>query len=220
MMAKLDHIDTWIFDLDNTLYPAACRLFDQIDTKMGLYIQRLLKLDEKAAKDLQKSYFKMHGTTLRGLMLHHGIDPLEFLEFVHGIDIAVVQKNESLIAAFETLPGRKIIYTNASVAHSKRVLAQLQLTDHFEGIFDIVAANYAPKPDPLPYRDLVDRFAIDPKRSLYVDDLPRNLGPAASMGMTTLWVQTDVEWAQAEKGMDYIHYQTDNLANWLNQVRE
>jgi len=215
----LPHINTWIFDLDNTLYPATCRLFDQIDKKMGLYIENLLQLDPVAARALQKSYFKSHGTTLRGLMENHHIDPLEFLEFVHGIDLNVVKKDPNLGAALDQLPGRKIIYTNASVSHCDRVLTQLGLTGHFQGIFDIIAANYRPKPDPESYRQFIRLYDIDPATSLYADDLPRNLGPAADLGMTTLWIKTDVEWAQAEPGMHSIHHQTNDLAYWLKQAR-
>lgn len=216
---KFSHIDTWIFDLDNTLYPASCRLFDQIDQKMGLYIQQLLKLDPVSARTLQKSYFKAHGTTLRGLMENHGIDPLEFLEFVHGIDINPVERNPALIKIMEALPGRKLIYTNASTAHCHRVLSRLGLSNHFDGIFDIIAANYQPKPKIESYRQMVRYFDIQPTRTIYADDLPHNLAPAAELGMTTLWIQTDTEWAQEEPGMDFIHYRTDNLTKWLEQAR-
>ena len=210
----------WIFDLDNTLYPASCRLFDQVERRIGEYVQQLLKLDPVAARAVQKQYFRDHQTTLNGLMIHHKIRPEEFLEFVHQIDLSPVVADQRLDAALERLPGRKLIYTNGSVRHAENVMGKLGVARHFDGIFDIAEAAFVPKPDITAYRALVARHNIDPKRSVMLDDMPRNLAPAAELGMTTVWVKTDVEWAQPVDAQTYIHHMTENLADWLHDFSE
>src|SRR5215470_11101633 len=144
-LRSVDHVTDWVFDLDNTLYPARCNLFAQVDRRIGLFIEGLLGLEQGPARELQKRYFREHGTTLRGLMTHHGIDPRAFLDFVHEIDLAPVPPSPALDAALAALPGRKFIFTNGSVAHADRVMGRLGVAHHFEGIFDIVAADYLPK---------------------------------------------------------------------------
>ena len=209
-----------IFDLDNTLYPASCRLFDQEERRIGEYVQQLLRLDPVAAKAVQKQYFRDHQTTLNGLMIHHKIRPEEFLEFVHQIDLSAVVADPRLDTALERLPGRKLIYTNGSVRHAENVMGKLGVARHFEGIFDIAEAAYVPKPDITAYRALVARHDIDPARAVMLDDMPRNLAPAAELGMTTVWVKTDVEWAQPVDAQTYIHHVTENLADWLHDFSE
>ena len=210
----------WIFDLDNTLYPASCRLFDQVERRIGEYVQQLLNLDPVAAKAVQKQYFRDHQTTLNGLMIHHKIRPEEYLEFVHHIDLSPVVADQRLDAALERLPGRKLIYTNGSVRHAENVMGKLGVARHFEGIFDIAEAAYVPKPDIAAYRAMVARHNVDPKRSVMLDDMPRNLAPAAELGMTTVWVKTDVEWAQPVDAQAYVHHVTENLADWLHEFSE
>jgi putative hydrolase of the HAD superfamily len=206
---------TWVFDLDNTLYPAKCRLFDQVERRIGLYIEQLLGLDQVGAKLLQKQYFRDHRTTLNGLMIHHRIDPEDFLNFVHQIDHSPVSADPRLEAALGRLPGRKIIFTNGSVDHAVKIMARLGVSRHFADIFDIAAAGYVPKPEPGPYRELLARHAIRPERAIIIDDMARNLEPAAELGMTTVWVRTDVDWAQAPAEASYIDHVTDDLAGWL-----
>jgi len=213
----LDHVTDWVFDLDNTLYPARCNLFAQVDRRIGLFIEELLGLEAIAARDLQKRYFREHGTTLRGLMTHHGIDPEVFLDFVHEIDMTPVPPSPELAAALANLPGRKFIFTNGSVAHAERVMARLGVAAHFDGVFDIVAAGYLPKPDPTTYRSMVERYAIDPARAAMIEDLPRNLRPAAALGMTTVLVLTGEEWAMTDAAGDHIHHVTDDLVGWLGE---
>src|SRR4051794_29216660 len=144
-------IDTWIFDLDNTLYPASCNLFDQIHRRMGEFIAGLLDVDLDEAKRLQKTYFREHGTTLRGLMTVHNIDPRDFLDHVHQIDLAPVPPDAALAAALAALPGRKLVFTNGTVKHAENILAHLGIEGHFAGTFDIEACAYVPKPDPAGY---------------------------------------------------------------------
>jgi putative hydrolase of the HAD superfamily len=215
----LSHVEFWIFDLDNTLYPARCRLFDQVDRRIGLYIQELLNLDPEAARALQKQYFREHTTTLNGLMVNHGVDPGQFLDFVHQIDVSGVSEDPTLERALKRLPGKKLIYTNGSVAHARNVMHRLGIGHHFEDIFDIVAAEYLPKPADASFAQLIAIYGIDPKRAVFVDDMARNLKPAAALGMTTVLVASDHDWAQPVAGEeDFIDYTTDNLAEWLSDI--
>ncbi len=214
-MSRLDHLQTWIFDLDNTLYPATCRLFDQVDRNMGAFICEFLKLDPGEARLLQKRYLKEFGTTLRGLMINHECPPERFLEAAHAIDYSAVQPDARLAGALERLPGRKLIFTNGSVAHAERVMDRLGVVDHFSGVFDIVAAGYLPKPEMAAYEGLIRSHAIEPRRAALIEDLPRNLVPAAALGMTTVLVKTDSEWAQDAAEGDHIHHVTDDLPAWL-----
>jgi len=213
--AAFGHVSDWIFDLDNTLYPASCRLFDQVDVLIGRYIAELLSIDPVAARKIQKDYFREHGTTLRGLMSEHGVDPHAFLDYVHAIDRSPVAANPALADALDRLPGRKFIFTNGSVSHAEAVLDRLGALGRFEDIFDIVAADFEPKPRMAPYRALVDRNGIVANRAVMIDDLPINLAPAAELGMTTVLVRTDSDWAQHEADADHVHHVIDDLASWL-----
>ena len=213
--AAFSHVSDWIFDLDNTLYPASCRLFDQVDVLIGRYIAELLSIDPVAARKIQKDFFREHGTTLRGLMSVHGVDPHEFLDYVHAIDRSPVAPNPALADALDRLPGRKFIFTNGSVSHAEAVLDRLGALGRFEDIFDIVAAEFEPKPRMAPYRALVDRNGIVANRAVMIDDLPVNLAPAHELGMTTVLVRTDSDWAQHEADGDHVHHVIDDLASWL-----
>lgn len=209
--------ETWIFDLDNTLYPASCNLFAQVDQRMGQFIQDLLGLDPVAAKAVQKGYWRSHGTTLRGLMSEHGVDPLAFMDYVHDIDLAAVPHSPALDRALERLPGRKVIFTNGSVGHAQRVLAARGIDRHFEVIFDIVASDYRPKPDPEPYERLCRQFGIEPKRAVMVEDIVRNLLPAHAMGMGTVWVPAP-DGNRDGIATDHVHHVTEDLEAWLIQI--
>jgi putative hydrolase of the HAD superfamily len=211
----LSDVEFWIFDLDNTLYPARCRLFDQVERRIGLYIEQLLNLDREAARALQKQYFREHTTTLKGLMVNHGVDPGHFLDFVHRIDVTGVANDTGLDRALDTLPGKKLIYTNGSVAHARNVMDRLGINRHFDDIFDIAAGNYDPKPSAASFAALIESHGIAPERAVFLDDMPRNLKPAADLGMTTVLISTHSEWAQPSGDEDYIHHTTDKLADWL-----
>jgi putative hydrolase of the HAD superfamily len=215
MSLKRNDIHTWIFDLDNTLYPAASDLFPQISARMGRFIAGRFGLDDAAARALQKQLFRSHGTTLRGLMVEHGIDPHEFMDFVHDIDLSLLAPADALSAALAGLPGRKLVFTNGSRRHADRILGHLGLADHVAGIFDIVDAGFIPKPDPAAYRALVERFAIEPRRAAMVEDMARNLAPAAALGMVTVLVQTGNDWAADGADGDWVQHRTDDLAGWL-----
>lgn len=204
-----------IFDLDNTLYPAACNLFSQVSDLIGEYVRDALKLEASEAYRVQKDYFHRYGTTLRGLMTEHQIDPADYLAKVHDIDLSVVDPAPDLATALDDLPGRKLIFTNASRGHAERVMDRLGISDHFETIFDIVDANYIPKPKQEPYDLLLARDGIDPTRAVYFEDMAKNLLPAKDMGMTTVWVHTDIEWAQDGRDDPRIDHETDDLVDFL-----
>src|ERR1700737_2786728 len=211
----LGEIKTWIFDLDNTLYPASCRLFDQIHTKMTQFIADRLDLSPAAALLLQKAYFREHGKTLRGLMTVDRIDPDDFLAYVHEIDLSCVPPDPVLVAALAALPGRKIVHTNGSVRHAERLLEHLGIAGSFCGIVDIAAAGYEPKPALAGYYELLRRHRVRPAAAIMFEDMAKNLVPAAALGMTTAWVRNPVDWAAAGSEGDHIHYVIDDLGTFL-----
>lgn len=211
----LGSVETWVFDLDNTLYPANCGLFEQVQVRMNDYICTRLGVSPAAAIELRRRYFLEHGTTMNGLMQVNRIDPHEFLAFVHDVDLAGVPANPALVEALAALPGRKLVYTNGSVRHAERLLAHLEIADQFSGIFDIVASDFTPKPAPGPFRAFVERYAIAPQSALMVEDMAKNLAPAAALGMTTAWVRTGIDWAESGSGDDHIHYVVEDLAGFL-----
>lgn len=209
------HIDCWIFDLDNTLYPPTADLFQQIDTRMKGFIARELGLSLDDAFRLQKQYYRAHGTTLRGLMLNHGTDPEAFLDFVHDIDHTVLGPMPALRRALADLPGRRLIYTNGTRRHAEQVIGRLGIADLFSAIFDIRAGTYLPKPDPTPYRQMTEALAVDPTRAAMFEDSFKNLVPAAAMGMTTVWVRHPEHTPGPTDDLSHCRYETDDLVGWL-----
>jgi putative hydrolase of the HAD superfamily len=213
--ADFAHVEVWLFDLDNTLYPAACNLFDQVDARIGEYVSTFLGLEPDAARARQKEFFRAHGSTLRGMMLLHDMEPLDYLDYVHDIDLAPVAPDPGLDTALDRLPGRKLVFTSATVAHAERVLDRLGVRHHFEDIFDVVAADFAPKPHDQTYARLLERHAVDPKAATFFDDIPRNLKPAAALGMRTVWVPGRHAWGQIDDDGTYIDYMAERLTPWL-----
>jgi putative hydrolase of the HAD superfamily len=211
----LGEIETWIFDLDNTLYPASCRLFDQIHANMTCFIADRLNLSPEAALVLQKTYFSEHGTTLRGLMTVNRIDPDDFLAYVHEIDLSGVPPDPVLVGALAALPGRKIVHTNGSVRHAERLLEHLGIAGSFCGIVDIAAAGYEPKPGLAGYHELLRRHQVTPATAMMFEDMAKNLVPAAALGMTTAWIRGRADWAVAGSGGDHIHHVVDDLGGFL-----
>lgn len=216
--------ECWVFDLDNTLYPATCRLFDQVDWNITRYVAGLFDLPLEQARALQKTYFREHGTTMRGLMTLHNVDPVAFLDAVHDIDLSPVEPSPRLEAALGKLPGRKIIFTNGDVPHAERVMDKLGIRHHFEAVFDIVASNFDPKPAPHVYDRFTETHAVDPKRAVMVEDMARNLAPAHALGMTTVWLRPsgdgDVSWAKDGHDGGHIHHVIDDLVDWLEDVAQ
>jgi putative hydrolase of the HAD superfamily len=218
MLLALRHVDAWIFDLDNCLYPASANLFELIDHRMGAFIQQLLGCDAAEARRVQKNHFRDHGTTLAGLMAERGVDPHEFLAFVHDIDLARITADPALVAAMDWLPGRKFVFTNGDEVYAGRVLDKLGLANAFDGLHDIHAMNYVPKPNPAAYAALCERHAIDPRRALFAEDMARNLKPAKALGMTTVWVDNGSDQASHEADPDYIDYHIADIGAWLSEI--
>ena len=219
-MRSFDHIDTWVFDLDNTLYPASCRLFDQIDKKMTGLVSEILKIAPAEARTIQKGLFHKYGTTLRGLMVEHEVDPIYFLRHAHDIDYAPVPANIELDEALHALPGRKLIFTNGTVAHAESVLQRLGVTRHFTDIFDIVDSDYIPKPQRGPYEKFIRHTNIRARTSAMFEDIARNLEAPHELGMTTVLITSDDNHdAHVLNGADkpdYVHHTTRHLAGFLN----
>jgi len=215
----------WIFDLDNTLYPAECNLFRQVDQRMGEWIAGYLGVPFEEARYLQKHYYRKHGTTLAGLMSVHGLDPVPFLDYVHDIDLAPVPELPALGLALAALPGRKLIYTNGSRRHAERVAAKLGVLQHFEDIFDIVASGYVPKPDPEPYARMLKLHGVDPTAAAMFEDMPGNLEAAHALGMTTVLVASPTFEHAVQKQISgwpqppvHIHHVTDDLTAFLARL--
>lgn len=224
-LIAFDHVSEWVFDLDNTLYPQHSNLFDQIDKRMTTYVARLMNLERDEARIIQKDFYHRHGTTLRGLMLEQQIDTDEFLEFVHDIDHTPIEPNPELAQAIKALPGRKLIYTNGSRKHAEAVADRLGISEHFEDIFDIVAADLEPKPDPAPYGKFFATMGVDPTRAAMFEDLPKNLRVPKNEGMvTTLLVPQGTrevfheEWELEKQDGDPVDFVTDDMTQFLQEI--
>ena len=220
-MTKLrNKINTWIFDLDNTLYSADSGIFQQVHILMGDFVSQHLNIELQEAKVLQKKYYKQHGTTLRGMMDNHGVDPDHFLSEVHKLDYSIVAPDKNLNQQLEKLEGRKIIYTNANRQHVNDVLERLELTHMFKEIFDIKNANYIPKPEITPYQQIIKNFNIDTSCAIMFDDIAKNLVPAKNVGFTSVWVDAGYENFSDDiaSSKQYLDYETKNISNFLNQV--
>ena len=209
--------ETWLFDLDNTLYPATCRLFDQIDKRMTRFIADYLQIDDAAANAMRRDLWAEHGTTLNGLMLRYRMAPQAFLDYVHDVDLAGMDAAPDLDRALTRLPGRKLVFTNGSFRHAERILEKLGIAHHFEAVHDIVAAQFVPKPQDATYTDVVKRYGLKPELTAMVEDSPQNLPPAARLGMTTVWVR-HAESHHPGDHEPHIHHTTSDLAAWLDSL--
>ena len=218
MDQRFAHIDNWIFDLDNCLYPASSGLFTLIDERMGAYIQRLLKVDAVEARKVQKQHFHEHGTTLAGLMMHHGVDPHHFLDDVHAIPLDRIAPDPRLARGLARLPGRKLVFTNGDASYARRVLDAIGIGSEFEGLHDIHATELSPKPNLHGYRLLLDQFGIDPNRALMVEDMAQNLLPAKKLGMTTVWVDNGSERGNHGHHPDHIDHRIADVGEWLDEI--
>jgi putative hydrolase of the HAD superfamily len=217
----------WIFDLDNTLYPSHCDLFKQMDVKMSAFIGRLLDVDPVTARKIQKGYLHAHGTTLNGLMHEHKINPDHFLDYVHDLDLSPVPPNPELAASLGRLPGQKYVFTNGSVAHAEKVMDRLGVSECFDGIFDIAAADYVPKPNHETYERFLKHYDVDPDRSVMFEDISRNLVSPEKMGMATVLVHSSGDWMGDHKqkeslfhhdNHDHVHHFADDLTEFLQSA--
>ena len=216
-----DRVDTWVFDLDNTLYPSVAMVWPQVDERITLYVMRLYGLDGLSARALQKHFYHRYGTTLKALMVEEGVDPHDFLDFAHDIDHSTIRLDAALGDAIERLPGRKLILTNGSRRHAERVAEKLGILEHFEDVFDIAAADFVPKPERSTYERFLDRHGIDPTRAALFEDIARNLVVPHDLGMATVLVVPKIAdpyreaFEQAAVQEPHIDHITDDLAGFL-----
>ena len=219
MHPRLASTRNWVFDLDNTLYPASANLFARIDERIAAYVADRFGVDRHEARRIQKGYFHAHGTTLAGLMAEHGVDPHDYLDKVHDVELDVLEENAPLAAAIARLPGKKYVFTNADAAYAARVLERLGLSESFAGIHDVHACGYVPKPHPDAYQGMCAAFGINPAESLFADDMARNLKPAKAIGMATLWIDNGSEQG-ADPDRSFIDFSTGDLTRWLHDLME
>lgn len=220
-----DETSTWIFDLDNTLYPAECNLFAQVDRRMGEFIAQYLGVPYEYARHLQKSYYRQYGTTLSGLMHVHKLDPKPFLDYVHDIDLSVVSEHPELAAVIAQLPGRRLIFTNGSRRHAERVAGKLGVLHLFEDICDIAACEYVPKPEADAFDRMVRRHGVAPQSAAMFEDMPHNLEAPHVLGMTTVLVHSSyydhpiqLKIRQWREPPAHVHHMTEDLAGFLEHV--
>jgi putative hydrolase of the HAD superfamily len=217
-------VEAWVFDLDNTLYPHHV-LWQQVDDRIRSFIAEFLQVSQGEAFRIQKDYYKRYGTTMRGLMTEHGLKPDDYLEYVHQIDHSPLEPNPALGTALEKLPGRKLILTNGTRKHADAVMKQLAVHEHFEDVFDIIAAELEPKPSPKTYERFLARHAVDPGKAAMFEDLARNLEAPHALGMTTVLVvpqgQREVfreDWELEGCDEPHVDHVTDDLAGFLEAI--
>jgi putative hydrolase of the HAD superfamily len=215
MSADLRHVDTWLFDLDNTLYPVESGFMGEIERRMTAYVERVTGLPRDEAFKLQKKYLADYGLTLGGLVEHHGVDPADFHKIFHDMSLEALAQDPELVAAIERLPGRRLIFTNADDVHARRVLDHLGLKHLFEDVFHIGSADYVPKPAPATFERMSAAHAIAPAATAFFEDSERNLEPAAQLGMTTVLVGPHA----AASTAPFVDYRTEKLAPFLAQAQ-
>ena len=218
-------VETWVFDLDNTLYPHHLNLWQQVDQRIRDYIAAFLKVTHDEAFRLQKDYYKRYGTSMRGLMTEHGMEPDDYLDYVHKIDHSPLEPNPALGDAIEKLPGRKLILTNGTRKHAQNVMARLEIDHHFEDVFDIAAADLEPKPLPQVYHRFLKRHGVDPQKAAMFEDLARNLEVPHALGMTTVLVVPEgtrevfrEEWELAGRNDPHVDHVTEDLVGFLERI--
>ena len=217
-MKELLNIKYWIFDLDNTLYSGQTKVFSEVDKKMSAFISKKMNVDLVKAKEIQKKYFYEYGTTLSGLMKQNNIDPHDFLDFVHDIDISWLPKDLKLKDEIIKIKEKKFIFTNGSHAHVENVTKQLGIDGLFDGAFDIVDANFVPKPHIDPYKKIIDKFKIEPTKSILIEDIAHNLEQAKNLGMKTCWLENEETFAKKDADKPYIDYKIKNLPSFLQEI--
>jgi len=222
MSSLNNRIDTWIFDLDNTLYSADSGIFQQVHELMGQFVSNHLNIGINEAKKIQMQYYKEHGTTLRGMMDNHGVEPDYFLAEVHKLDYSIVNSNKDLNNELNKLSGKKIIYTNANMQHTLDVLERIELSNFFDEIFDIKMANYVPKPEITPYEEIIKKYNLNPNSSAMFDDIAKNLVPAKKVGFTSIWIDAGYEnfSDDIKSSKKFLDYSTTDLHLFLEKVNK
>lgn len=212
--SDFSHVNTWVFDLDNTLYHPSARLFDQIEARMTAWIQERLAVDIAEAERLRRYYWAQYGTTLAGLMQEHRIDGSAFLDHVHDIDMGGLRANQALIASISALRGRRIVFTNADIRYAGRVLRACGLEGLFDAVYGVEEAGFLPKPQPEAFQRIFGRDGLQPHTAAMFEDDPRNLAAPHAMGLRTVLVGP----AEQASGQAHIHHQTEDLAGFLAEI--
>ena len=215
----MKHIKNILFDCDGVLYQDLEAVFGQVSKRMTQYISKKLKIDLKEAKELQTNYFHKYNTSLNGLMIHHDIPPTEFLQFVHDIDLSFMEKDLVLREEIKKLDLRKFVFTNGSKEHVKNITTHLGIDDLFDDVFDIVDADYHPKPAAKAFDLMVNKFDINPKETIYIEDIAKNLSIGKERGATTVWLINNEYWGKKESNKEYIDYKIENLSLFLKEIR-
>ena len=218
-MKELKNIKNILFDLDGVLYQDLESVFGQVSKKMTEYISNKLDIDLKNAKELQTNYFHKYNTSLNGLMIHHDIKPEEFLKYVHDIDLSFMKKDLILRNELEKLNLKKFIFTNGSKDHAKNIAKHIGINDLFDGLFDIVDAEFSPKPTAKAFDLMVKKFKINPKETLYIEDIAKNLSIGKERGAITAWLINDEYWGKKESNKQFIDYKIENLSLFLKEIR-
>ena len=218
-MKQLKNIKNILFDCDGVLYNDLKAVFGQVSKRMTNYISKKLNLDIKKAKELQTNYFHKYNTSLNGLMIHHDIPPEDFLKDVHNIDLTFMKKDLFLREVLGSLNLKKFIFTNGSKEHVENITKHLGIDDLFDGIFDIVDAGFHPKPEAKAFDLMINKFNIDPKETLYIEDIAKNLSIAKNRGSTTAWLINNEYWGKKESDKDFIDYKIENLSLFLKEIR-
>jgi putative hydrolase of the HAD superfamily len=222
---EFSHVETWVFDLDNTLYPHHLNLWQQVDQRIRDYIANFLNVTHEEAFRVQKDYYKRYGTSMRGLMAEHNMAPDDFLDVVHQIDHSPLEPNQALGEMLTALTGRKLVLTNGTRRHADAVMRRLGIHQHFEDIFDIVAAELEPKPSPLTYERFLKRHGVDPAKAAMFEDLARNLSVPYALGMTTVLVVPEgtrevfrEDWEMEGRDAVHVDHVTDDLVGFLQRI--
>ena len=218
-MKELKNIKNILFDLDGVLYQDLEAVFGQVSKKMTKYISNKLNLSLEKAKELQRNYFHKYNTSSNGLMIHHDIKPKEFLKYVHDIDLSFMKKDFVLRKELEGLKLNKFIFTNGSKEHAINITKHLGIDDLFDGLFDIVDAEFSPKPTEKAFNLMIKKFKINPRETLYIEDIAKNLSIGKEKGTFTAWLINDEYWGKKESDKEFIDYKIKNLSLFLKEIR-
>ena len=217
-MREFKNIKNIIFDCDGVLYKDLDAVFGQVSKRMSEYISRKLNVDLKKAKELQRNYFHKYNTSLNGLMIHHKIDPHEFLKYVHDINLDFLKKDTLLREELLKLDVKKFVYTNGSRDHVNNITKHLGIDDLFDGVFDIVDGQFIPKPQIEPFKVLIKKFAINPEETVFIDDIAKNLSVKKELNLKTVWLINNEYWGKQDSDKNYIDVKIENLTSFLKEI--
>ena len=217
-MKEFKKIKNFIFDCDGVLYDDLEGVFGQVSKRMTEYISKKLNLSLEKAKELQTNYFHKYNTSLNGLMIHHDINPQEFLKYVHDINLDFLKKDLKLRKELLELKTKKFVFTNGSHEHASNITKTLGIRDLFDGFFDITDCNFIPKPSIEPYRKLIDKFNIKPSETVFIEDIAINLEPAKKLGMKTVWLKNNEYWGKKDSDKKFVDLKIENLSSFLKEI--